>query len=182
MAGLFIPRANAFSQNPLDRLDARRRDTAWILSGCQDPASLFVPVWRGRNLIRRMEGASPEPAYLPATEVASWLADAPWAFLGSHDGQNFYAVDFSAYDDPLPPIDATGFEDLRRMGGLLTADSAAILAHARGLMHWRTRKPVLQYLRRCLHPARRRPCHAMRRLRRPSFPPHRSGRHHARHS
>ena len=138
MPDMFIPRANAFSQNPLDRLDARRRDSAWIDAACRDPASRFVPVWRGRNLIRRADGRSPEAVYLPACDMADWLARAPWALLGSRGEQTLLSIDFSAYDEPLPLLESAAFEDLRRMGGLLAAEEAAILAHARGLMHWRT--------------------------------------------
>ena len=71
--------------------------------------------------------------------MKAWLTAAPWALLGSRDGTNLFTIDLSAYDDPLPPLESTSFEDLRRAGGLLPADEAAILAHARGLMHWRTR-------------------------------------------
>ena len=54
------------------------------------------------------------------------------------DGRPFFALDVSSLDAPPAP-DGTRYEDLRRAGSLLPADDAAILAHARGLMHWRTR-------------------------------------------
>ena len=62
MPDMFIPRANAFSQNPLDRMDARRRDADWIEANSRDPASLFVPVWRGKVLLRTPDGETPKPA------------------------------------------------------------------------------------------------------------------------
>ena len=139
MPDMFVPRANAFSQSPLDRLDARRRDSAWVDAACRDPASRFVPVWRGRNLIRRSDGQGPQVVYLPAGEMAEWLPRVPWALLGSRGEENLLCIDLSAYDQPLCETESTSFEDLRRMGGLLPAEEAAILAHARGLMHWRTR-------------------------------------------
>ena len=139
MPDMFIPRANAFSQNPLDRMDARRRDADWIEANSRDPASLFVPVWRGKVLLRTPDGETPKPHYVSASDMEAWLTAAPWALLGSRGGTNLFTIDLSAYDDPLPRLESTSFEDLRRAGGLLPADEAAILAHARGLMHWRTR-------------------------------------------
>jgi NAD+ diphosphatase len=52
-----------------------------------------------------------------------------------------FAVDLSHLDDPQPLLVAedAGFADLRAAAGALPAHDAAVLAHARGLMHWRAR-------------------------------------------
>ena len=52
-----------------------------------------------------------------------------------------FALDLSAAEDPLPllPPHAGEFNELRTIGAGLPADHAAILAHARGLMLWRSR-------------------------------------------
>jgi len=52
-----------------------------------------------------------------------------------------FAVDLSASEDPLPllPSGLGTFTDLRAVAGLLPPGDASMLAHARGLMHWRTR-------------------------------------------
>jgi NAD+ diphosphatase len=52
-----------------------------------------------------------------------------------------FALELGASEDPLPllPTAAGTFTDLRAVAGALTATDAAILAHARGLMHWRVR-------------------------------------------
>jgi NAD+ diphosphatase len=44
-------------------------------------------------------------------------------------------------DDPLPllPEGMGAFTDLRQVAGLLPPGEASVLAHARGLMHWRTK-------------------------------------------
>jgi NAD+ diphosphatase len=72
---------------------------------------------------------------------ATRMAGGPWAFLGLKGEQAVFAVDVSAVEDPLPLLpEALGrFEDLRALAGRLPAEDAAILAHARGLMHWRLR-------------------------------------------
>jgi len=127
---------NAFSNSPLERMDARRRDAEWIDQQRNSSNALFAPVWRSRNLVRRAGANQFEPVYLPAEAVPE---DAPWALLGARGDAVIFTFDVSAWDTPLPNLGADSFEDLRRMGGLLPAEDAAILAHARGLMHWRGR-------------------------------------------
>jgi NAD+ diphosphatase len=86
-----------------------------------------------------MDAGAPALAGLPASGLAHLLHVMPWALLGLRHDQTLFALDLSSLDEPLPAGTEGSFEDLRRMGGLLPAEDAAILAHARGLMHWRTR-------------------------------------------
>ena len=134
-------RPNVYTGSPLDRAGDRRDDDAWIAARLQDPSTRIVPVWRSRSLLRA-DGDRLHAAYLAASDAAAALAaDAPWAFLGLHGDAATFAVDLSAAEDPmalLPPGDGV-FEDLRVVPGGLPPDDAAILAHARGLMHWRNR-------------------------------------------
>jgi NAD+ diphosphatase len=130
---------NVFAGSPLDRADSRRKDTDWVKAQLTGPGATILPVWRSRNLVTGMEDGQPTMATLPAAACAHMLPLMPWAFLGVRDAQTFFALDLSSLDQPLPAATPGSFEDLRRMGGLLPADDASILAHARGLMHWRTR-------------------------------------------
>jgi NAD+ diphosphatase len=69
------------------------------------------------------------------------MAGGAWALLGLYGGVPLFTVDVSAADDPLPLL-AEGlgeFVDLRAVPGLLDNEEASIMAHARGLMHWRSR-------------------------------------------
>ena len=133
---------NAYTGSPLDRATRLRDDARWVEAALDDPASLWVPVWRGRSLARGVEQNEPEAVFL-TTEAASSLrlAGGLWAFLGLHGTTPLFAVDVSVEDDPLPLLatDLGMFEDLRTIAGLLPPGEAAILAHARGLMHWRSR-------------------------------------------
>jgi len=133
-------RPNAYTGSPLDRAAALREDEAWITARLQDPTTLFAPVWRARNLV---QGEDQPQAVFLAGEAASALRapDGPWAFLGLKGEQAVFAMDTSTTDDPLALLpEAIGrFEDLRALAGRLPAEDAAILAHARGLMHWRVR-------------------------------------------
>ncbi|GAC1346321.1 MAG: NAD(+) diphosphatase [Acetobacteraceae bacterium] len=129
---------NAYTGNPLDRAGALREDDAWIADRLADPNSLFVPVWRSRTLVQGDD--KPQAVFLTgAAAAAVRMAGGPWAFLGLQGEQAMFAVDVSGVDDPLPLL-AEGlgrFEDLRALAGAIAAPDAAILAHARGLMHWR---------------------------------------------
>ncbi len=137
MHDLHAHRPNIFAGSPLDRLDARRKDAAWVKAQLAAPDAAFLPVWRSRSLLVG-EAKAPATGTLDPVVARGLLEAAPWALLGVADGRPFFALDVSSLDVPPAP-DGTRYEDLRRAGSLLPADDAAILAHARGLMHWRTR-------------------------------------------
>ena len=132
-------RPNPYTGSPLDRVGRLRDDAAWIAAALADPRTRFVPTWRARNLLGSAPDGTPE-----ATFPAGVAADGhPWALLGAGtDGAAVFAVDLSAAEEPLALLPSPGnatFVELRMVGAGLPADQAAILAHARSLMHWRTR-------------------------------------------
>jgi NAD+ diphosphatase len=133
------PRPNALTGSPLDRAGTSRPDAAWAAAHLADPASLFMPVWRGRNLMRPGEDGSFVASMLPGRVAAPLLETAAWSLMGLLDGVGVFALDVSALDAPLAEAEAGRFVDLRRVGGAVPARDAALMAHARGLMHWRTR-------------------------------------------
>ncbi len=139
LPAIIASRPNRYTGSRLDRAAHRREDAEWIAAALADPASLWVPVWRGRHLV-----ASGRAVLLP-TATATALRDpaAAWAFLGLLDGTPVLAFDLGGGDDPLAALDAPpeewDFAELRAVVALLPADEAALLAHARGLLHWRAR-------------------------------------------
>ncbi len=141
---LSIPasRPNAYSGSPLDRAANRREDPEFIAAALADPETLFVPVWRSRSLMKGVQDGHPEAVLLTgaAAEVVR-MAGGPWAFLGLWEGRPVFGVDCSEAADPLPllPEGMGSFNDLRAVAGLLPPGEASVLAHARGLMHWRTK-------------------------------------------
>ena len=140
MTLILASRPNAYTGNPLDRAGALRDDDAWIAGRLADPNTLFAPVWRSRTLVQGQD--QPQAVFLTGeAATAVRMAGGPWAFLGLMGEQAVFAVDVSGVDDPLPLLpDSMGrFEDLRQLAAGLPANDAAILAHARGLMHWRVR-------------------------------------------
>ena len=136
-------RANVYTGNRLDRVSARREDAAWVDAALADPASLFVPVWRARNLLRGVAEGRPEAVLVDAGATAELgLTVGGWALLGIDDaGRAVFAADLSAVEDPAELLAAEigSFTDLRAVAGLLAGPEAALLAHARALMHWRGR-------------------------------------------
>ena len=142
MTLILASRPNVYSSSPLDRAAHRREEAAWIDQRLSNPDTLFVPVWRNRNLVRGLESSAPEAVYISG-EVAHAMRmhGGPWAFLGMLDEQAVFAVDISTAEDPVPllPEEFGKFVDLRTVGWGVPKPEAAILAHARGLMHWRAR-------------------------------------------
>ena len=141
---LSIPasRPNAYTGSPLDRVSALRDDPDAVARLLADGRAAFAPVWRGRSLLRGVGAGTPEAVLLSAAAAeAVRMAGGPWAFLGLWEERPVFAVDCSAADDPLPLLpEALGeFAELRHVAALLPAGEASVLAHARGLMHWRVR-------------------------------------------
>jgi len=135
-------RPNAYTGSPLDRASGRRDDDGFVAAALDDPQALFAPVWRARSLLANVEAGAPEAVLLSGDAArALRMAGGPWAFLGLWEGRPTFAVDCSATDDPLPllPPAMGAFQDLRAVAGLLPPGEASVLAHARGLMHWRVK-------------------------------------------
>lgn len=142
MTLILASRPNVYTGSPLDRAGHLRDDEAWITERLAGPDTLFVPVWRAKTLFQGLEDGRPQAVFLSnEAAAAARMAGGPWAFLGTMNGQAVFAVDVSAADDPAPLLPETlgRFEDLRTLAGTLGPNDAAVLAHARGLMHWRTR-------------------------------------------
>lgn len=143
---ILASRPNAYSGSPLDRVAHRRDDVAWIEAALASEEAVFTPVWRARSLMRGVAEGRPEAVFLSGQAAAAlrlrgWPDGGIWAFLGLQGPRPVFTVDISPEDDPLPllPPEMGAFTDLRQVAGLLPPEDASILAHARGLMHWRTK-------------------------------------------
>jgi NAD+ diphosphatase len=89
-----------------------------------------------------MDAGHPEAVYISGEAAAALrMKGGPWAFLGLLEDRAVFAIDISGEDDPLPLLpDPVGqFVDLRSVGWGVPRPEAAVLAHARGLLHWRQR-------------------------------------------
>jgi NAD+ diphosphatase len=133
--------ANFYAGLDLARHSERRRDTAFIESHVAGTAARVVPVWRGRSLV--VAGEAPRAVFLGAAAIAELGGPAPLvAFLGTRGGESYFALDVSAHEEHLLPglfgAD-TAFVDLRGVGPLLEREAGALLAYARGILHWHSR-------------------------------------------
>ena len=127
-----MKRANIYASGGIDRAALLRGDAAWVESRLADPATRLVPVWRSRNLIDMEDG--PSPRLLPPDPALIEEAQAV-ALLGLVEGVAHFAIDLSHREDE----DAARiglFEDLRKIGPLLSHGDGALMAYARGMMHW----------------------------------------------
>ena len=145
-AVILASRPNMYAGSPLARAAEKREDAAWIAAALASPEALFAPLWRSRNLMRGVAEGKPEAVFLAgavaaAVRLPNGADGPPWAFLGLLGAQPVFALDLGEFDEPLAllPAGLGTFTDLRAVAGALPGADAAVLAHARGLMHWRSR-------------------------------------------
>lgn len=159
---------NFYAANGLDRAGHRRRDAAWLAERLGDPETRFVPVWRSQSLIMGLAGGAPEAVLLGREAIIA--VEAEPILLGLREERAYFALDLSAREVPLEAIQASRsapieFTDLRRVGPLLARPDGALLAYARGIVHWHgrhrfcgvcgspTRSEEGGHVRRCTDPA-----------------------------
>lgn len=118
----------------------RRADEAFLAAAREHPEALVAPIWRTQSLFLDTRARF----FSVAEAVAFGPAAAHWIFLGFWEGKPVWTLDLSAHAEPqhlAPAAMAAGaaFADIRGLGGLLPAAEAAILAYARGIVHWQSR-------------------------------------------
>ncbi len=127
-----MKRPNIYASGKIDRAAHLRGDEGWIAARLADDSSRITLVWRSRNLVRIDD--RPMPHLLPPDPAL--LADAgAVALLGLIDDSAHFAIDLSHRSQE--EVAGFGlFEDLRRVGPLMRHQDGALLAYARGMMHW----------------------------------------------
>ena len=161
---------NTYTAAEFDRATHRRRDAAWLAAARRQVEARAVPVWQSKSLIR--PGDKPEALLPRLAELA--LAEPTLAelhFLGERGATALFALDLSHLDEAAAAklasslVAGAEFIDLRRVGALLPRDDGAVLAYARGLLHWHQRHrfcgvcgaPTVAadagHVRRCTNPA-----------------------------
>ncbi len=133
-------RPNYYAALPLDRRAQQRGDQAWIDRLLRNGATRILPVWRAQNLVAGI-GEAPRAAWLTMTQVESWIGGSETIFLGVAGEIAHVALELSRLEDPAPAaaVAAAGFTDLRNVGAVIPRDDGALLAYARGLIHWHSR-------------------------------------------
>lgn len=132
---------NFYAGLDLARHSERRRDAAFIAAHVAGTAARVVPVWRGRSLV--VAGDAPRAVFLDAAAIGEYGGAAPLAvFLGARGDASYFALDVSHHEEHLLPGlfgAGTSFVDLRGVGALIGRDEGALLAYARGILHWHGR-------------------------------------------
>lgn len=113
----------------LDRAGGRRANPDWLAAVAADPAARSVLLWRDACLV---DGAGPVRRPLTGDLGGEQV------LLGLDGGTGIFATDLSALDEPaaLAHAGATRAVDVRRLFPTLDRATAALLAHARGVLHW----------------------------------------------
>ncbi|GAB4264673.1 MAG: NAD(+) diphosphatase [Deferrisomatales bacterium] len=124
----------------MDRLYLRRSQDDWVRARLADPATRFVPVWRGRNLCTRQ---GPPRAVLPSGEQLGPLARQAESLtlLGEWGGAALFAAGFPSSDEGVGGrLEALGrLAGLRELAPVAPPDEGALLAYANALVHWHQR-------------------------------------------
>jgi len=132
---------NFYSGLGLARHSERRRDAAFIDAHVAGTTARVVPVWRSRNLVAH--GERPRALFLDARAIDALGTDPRLVvFLGAKDGRSYFALDVSGHEEHMLPTlfgAEASFVDLRAVGALLERAEGALLAYARGIMHWHSR-------------------------------------------
>jgi len=118
-------KAIRYTGGDLDRADALRKQPEWVAARLAEPGTLFVPMWRDRNFAMPF---ADRPVGAAAEQV----------FLGLRDGRAIFAADLSHLEEAeaLAAAGDGNLRDLRELAAGLEARDAALLAYARGILHW----------------------------------------------
>jgi len=126
-----------YSARFLDRASNLRADADWI-TGLLDNAAkaLLIPLWQDSCLVT----GDPSAPVISADpdRNAVLLKNRTPVFLGLDGSMSMFAVDLSSLAESAA-LAAAGAEralDVRALDGIVSADEAAMLAYARGLLYW----------------------------------------------
>jgi NAD+ diphosphatase len=126
--------------SPLDRVDFRRRDDAWLAERIEDPASKYLAFWRLQVLVRN--GDAPRLAWATSEIRSSLDEGAEPVFVGVTDGAAHFAANVSEISEPAKELGLEGvarFSEVRAVAGQLPSGEAAIVAQGRSLVDWHGR-------------------------------------------
>jgi NAD+ diphosphatase len=133
-----------YAGGALDRAAKLREDDDWLSAAFVSDAALAVLIHNDRNLVSGLSGReeTPRAATVPMAVVRERITNgASWVFLGLDGEAPVFGVELTGAElEDVPEIrDAGDFVDLRRVGALVPADEAAMLAYARAMLTWQRR-------------------------------------------
>ena len=132
-----MPNRIYYTGGTLDRVAVQRGDEAWVERLLNGDGALIVPVWRDKSLV--VAGDTPQAVLVSGAEARALVDIASDLVMLGTDGEaSYFAVDVSESDRPALAalIGEADFVDLREIGPLMEASQGAMLAYARGMIHW----------------------------------------------
>ena len=130
-----------YSGLTLDRASELRKDTVWIGQQWNRSNCKVLLLKDDQNLMhwQRDAGLAPVSISHNRDEIKNLGLDpSAVVFLGLDEDNPLFAADVAAYEDTVfdSIIGDNEFIDLRQAGWFLSAQEAALLAYARGLLYW----------------------------------------------
>jgi NAD+ diphosphatase len=129
-----------YGGGPLDRAGHRRKDEQWIQAQLEQNGTRFIPVWRGSSLMQigKPGRSTSEPRICSRSEIGKVMdLSVQTTFLGMGHRTPYFAVDLSNGVEENVADQLNGiFVDLRLAGQHMEPENAALLAYARGMLHW----------------------------------------------
>ncbi|MCJ8164578.1 NAD(+) diphosphatase [Pontibacter sp. E15-1] len=132
---------NYFSHNPLNRFSEMRPDEAHMQQLWQMQETRVLVVHESLSLLQQHDLG--RQAALLSRPQADQLASAAMVqvYLGSENGVPYFALGLEGVQDTLPTLlgEAYALADLRTTAHELPLPDSALLAYARGMVHWNLR-------------------------------------------
>ena len=142
----------------LARVAELRRDDAWLEARLTAAETHFVPIWRGHNLVAGFAEGQGRPSAVNVSgdaAIATVAAADELVLLGLDGDIAYFAADLSSQDEDVAQTLAPAGElmNLRLCGPLMSHSEAALLAYARGMVHWHQQH---RFCGVCGHPTKNR--------------------------
>lgn len=123
-----------YASDFLDRAAERRSDEAWLAVRIASPQTCVVPVFEERSLVAC--GEPPHAVVLPPGALGS-IDPGEAIFLGVDEKDRaHFALEIGSARASMATEQRTEFIDLRRIGPLMEAREAGLLAYARAMTYW----------------------------------------------
>jgi len=122
----------------LRRFSTRRDDASWLEERLTGESAYLLPVFEQKNLVVRSDDRVRAACVSPDHLANHLTTGETTVFLGEQADHYYFALSVSETNAPLlREVQRVGeFTDLRRVGPLLDDVEAALLAYARGIIHW----------------------------------------------
>ena len=134
-------RESPLTRSYLDRVSEKRSDPDFVNQALADKDSVFLPVWRSRNLV--IQGDNPKAARLSRERCERLqgvlVRERQPVLLGLDGTQAHFCIDLSDFEEDALQELVTGdevFTDLRQIGALMDSHEGNLLAYSRGMTHW----------------------------------------------